>query len=145
MRNENIKTQNENAICDLLYKQIEAIRNKDIESCLASYADDVLSFDVVDPLRFSGKDAIRKRLKEWFSSFEGSVENEFCDLRIEASDNLAFCSRMNHVNAIRIDGSKLDMWWREDRRTHPNVHFIHQLQNHYLDMTKVHLTNEVMA
>ena len=34
---------------------------------------------------------------------------------------------------------------REDRRDHPNVHYIHQLQNHYLQMTKVHLTDEVIA
>ncbi len=43
------------------------------------------------------------------------------------------------------DFSTVEMWWREDRRQHPNVHFVHQLQNHYYDMTKVHLTNEVMA
>ena len=36
--------------------------------------------------------------------------------------------------------SHFDMWYREDKRHHPDVHFIHQLQNHYLDMTKVHLT-----
>ena len=43
------------------------------------------------------------------------------------------------------DFSTLEMWYREDRRQHPNVHYIHQLQNHYYQMTKVHLTNEVMA
>lgn len=40
------------------------------------------------------------------------------------------------------DFSSIEMWYREDRRHHPDVHFIHQLQNQYLDMTKVHLTNE---
>jgi hypothetical protein len=43
------------------------------------------------------------------------------------------------------DFSVVEMWYREDRRDHPNVHYVHQLQNHYLQMTKVHLTNEVMA
>ena len=43
------------------------------------------------------------------------------------------------------DFSTLEMWWREDRRQHPNVHYIHQLQNHYYQMTKVHLTDKVMA
>lgn len=43
------------------------------------------------------------------------------------------------------DFSNFEMWYREDRRHHPDVHYIHQLQNHYLQMTKVHLTNEVMA
>ncbi len=40
------------------------------------------------------------------------------------------------------DFSHFDMWYREDKRHHPDVHYIHQLQNHYLDMTKVHLTKE---
>ena len=43
------------------------------------------------------------------------------------------------------DFSIVEMWYREDRRDHPNVHYVHQLQNHYLQMTKVHLTKEVMA
>ncbi len=36
--------------------------------------------------------------------------------------------------------SHFDMWYREDRRHNPDVHFVHQLQNHYYAMTKVHLT-----
>jgi hypothetical protein len=40
------------------------------------------------------------------------------------------------------DFSNLEIWYREDRRHHPNVHFVHQLQNQYLDMTKVHLTKD---
>lgn len=43
------------------------------------------------------------------------------------------------------DFSSFEMWYREDRRHHPDVHYVHQLQNHYLDMTKIHLTREVMA
>lgn len=39
---------------------------------------------------------------------------------------------------------EIEMWYREDRRHHPNVHFVHQLQNQYMDMTKVHLTTEAM-
>ena len=43
------------------------------------------------------------------------------------------------------DFSVVEMWYREDRRDHPNVHYIHQLQNQYYQMTKVHLTDEVIA
>ncbi len=42
------------------------------------------------------------------------------------------------------DFSKMEMWYREDRRHNPNVHFIHQLQNQYHDMTKIHLTDDPM-
>lgn len=43
------------------------------------------------------------------------------------------------------DFSGMEMWYREDRRHNPNVHYVHQLQNQYLQMTKIHLTREVMV
>lgn len=46
------------------------------------------------------------------------------------------------VVAKANDFSSIDIWYREDRRHHPDIHYIHELQNHYHDMTKVHLTAE---
>lgn len=40
------------------------------------------------------------------------------------------------------DFSHIDIWYREDRRHNPDVHSIHQLQNAYHQMTKIHLTSE---
>lgn len=37
------------------------------------------------------------------------------------------------------DFSHVDMWWREDRRHFNFPLSVHELQNLYLDMTKVHL------
>ena len=42
------------------------------------------------------------------------------------------------------DFSHIEIWYREDIRNNPDIHYIHQLQNHYLQMTKVHLTEEVI-
>jgi hypothetical protein len=37
------------------------------------------------------------------------------------------------------DFSNLEIWWREDkRRLHQSIH-VHELQNHYLSMTKIEL------
>lgn len=41
--------------------------------------------------------------------------------------------------------SQLEIWYREDRRIQPDVHYIHQLQNHYLQMTKIPLTRDVLV
>jgi hypothetical protein len=46
------------------------------------------------------------------------------------------------VIPAKDDFSHIDMWYREDRRHNPDVHYIHQLQNAHLHMTKVHLTRE---
>jgi len=40
------------------------------------------------------------------------------------------------------DFSHFDMWYREDKRHNPHVKYIHELQNQYFDMTKVHLTKD---
>ncbi|ANI88749.1 hypothetical protein A9P82_05285 [Arachidicoccus ginsenosidimutans] len=39
----------------------------------------------------------------------------------------------------RDDFSSVEMWYREDIRRFPNVHYVHQLQNQYHDMTKIFL------
>jgi len=46
------------------------------------------------------------------------------------------------VIPAKDDFSHIDMWYREDRRHNPDVHYVHQLQNAYHAMTKVHLTRE---
>lgn len=47
------------------------------------------------------------------------------------------------VIPVDNDFSTLEMWYREDKRVHPNVHYVHQLQNQYLQMTKVPLTKDL--
>ncbi len=42
------------------------------------------------------------------------------------------------------DFSAIHFWYREDRRHVNNAISVHQLQNYYLDMTKVHLTAEAI-
>ncbi|MBL7734573.1 MAG: hypothetical protein JNL51_03885 [Chitinophagaceae bacterium] len=37
------------------------------------------------------------------------------------------------------DFSSLDIWWREDRRHLKHSLYVHELQNHYYQMTKVEL------
>ena len=43
------------------------------------------------------------------------------------------------------DFSHMDIWYRDDKRINPQIKYIHQLQNHYLQMTKVHLNKEPIA
>jgi hypothetical protein len=38
--------------------------------------------------------------------------------------------------------SHFEIWYRDERRQILHSIGVHELQNHYLDMTKVHLTNE---
>jgi ketosteroid isomerase-like protein len=112
MATEN-KAVDEVQIRGLIENKIKAVHVKDIDGATSSYAPDVLSFDVVNPLRYIGADAIRKRLEEWFSSFQGLIGLEIRDLSITVGDAVGFSHCLNHVSATTTDGGKLDMWWRE--------------------------------
>jgi hypothetical protein len=63
---------------------------------------------------------------------DGSVKYKKGSFRILISDKNDFSSYK-------------EVWYREDRRDNPDIRYIHLLQNQYLQMTKVHLTDEVMA
>jgi uncharacterized protein (TIGR02246 family) len=112
MPTENSKTKNEAQIRELIENRIKAVRAKDINEVMSNYASDVLSFDVVNPLGYAGSDAVRKRLEEWFSSFQGAISHEIRNLSINAGDDVAFNHGLNRVSATKTDGGKLDMWWR---------------------------------
>lgn len=43
------------------------------------------------------------------------------------------------VTPKKGDFTHVEMWWREDRRSFHTQLAVHELQNLYLDMTKVHL------
>ena len=107
------KAVDEVQIRGLIENKIKAVRAKDVDGATSGYAPDVLSFDVVNPLRYIGADAIRKRLEGWFSSFQGSIGFEISDLSITVGDAIAFSHCLSHVSATKAGGGKLDMWWRE--------------------------------
>lgn len=104
---------NDAQIHALIDSQVNAIRLKDTDGALAGYSPDVISFDVIDPLQYSGLDSIRKRLEQWFSTLGDSIGFEICELNITAADTAAFSHGLCHVSAVTLAGGKLDMWWRQ--------------------------------
>jgi uncharacterized protein (TIGR02246 family) len=107
------KAIDEAEIRALFKDRVNAVRTKDVDKLMSGYAPDVLSFDVVDPLQYAGSDDIRKRMEEWFSSFEGPINLENRNLTIAAGEDVAFCHSLSHVNATTTGGGHLEMWWRE--------------------------------
>src|SRR5215217_6409861 len=66
-----------------------AIRTKDIERLMALYAPDIVYFDVVPPLHYTGSAAVRRNFLRWFETYTGSIGQEIRDLHILASGNIA--------------------------------------------------------
>ena len=107
------KSSPESQIRGLVEDRVKAVRAKDVDGAMSNVAPDILSFDVVNPLRNAGSDAARTRAEEWFRSFQGpTIGHEVRDLSVTAGDDVAFCHSLNRVNATRPDGQTLDMWWR---------------------------------
>lgn len=106
------KANEESQIRALIEERIQAVRARDAASLMSQAAPDVLSFDVINPLQYSGADAARKRVEAWFSSFEGPIGHELRDLDITAGEDVAFCHSLNQVSGTKTDGQKIEMWWR---------------------------------
>ena len=112
MTTEIHRATNESQIRALIDDRTKAVHAKDSVGAMSGIATDILTFDVVNPLRHLGSDASRKRAEEWFSSFQGSIGYEIRDLDITAGDDVAFSHGLCHVSATKTDGGRLDMWWR---------------------------------
>jgi len=89
-----------------------AIRGKNVDQVMSFYAADVVSFDLLPPLRHQGSDAVRERLAQWFDGFEGGLTFQIHDLDVTAGDDVAFCHSLHGVQGNTKDGIAIDMWWR---------------------------------
>ena len=91
---------------------VSAIRAKNVDALMVRYAANVVAFDLLAPLQHRGAAAIRKRVTEWFDSYEGPLGYEMRDLSIVADEEVAFCHSLNGIKGTRKDGAKVEMWWR---------------------------------
>jgi uncharacterized protein (TIGR02246 family) len=112
MTTETAGATDEAQIGALIDDWASALRAKDINRLMASYAPDVLTFDVVNPLQRKGLDAARKRAQEWISSWQGPIECEIRELTITTGDDVAFSHNLSHFSGRQMDGGEIDMWIR---------------------------------
>lgn len=90
----------------------EAIHDADLEEIMSCYAPNVVAFDMMPPLQFSGKDAYRK---SWEMAVEGAGSGSILkmhDISITASDDVGFSHCLCHCTGTMKDGQKMDMWMR---------------------------------
>lgn len=55
----------------------KAFRAMDINGVMSIYAPEIVSFDLVPPLRYVGADAYRKPWEEAFASYQGPIDYGF--------------------------------------------------------------------
>jgi uncharacterized protein (TIGR02246 family) len=112
MAAKNSKATDQASIRQLVDNWVKALRSKDVDAVMSHYAPDIVVFDLAPPLQYTGADAYRKNWEAWFPTFRGPIGYEVRDLRIAASDDVAFCHSFNRITGTRTDDEKTDVWVR---------------------------------
>jgi uncharacterized protein (TIGR02246 family) len=106
------KASDQAEIRQLIDRWAESLRSKNVNAVMSHYAPDIVAFDLAPPLQYRGAETYRKSWKAWFPTFRGSIGYEIRDLRIAASDDVAFCHSFNRITGRRTDDEKTDVWVR---------------------------------
>ena len=96
----------------LLDVRSEAVRIKDIARLMSLYSPDVVYFDVVPGLQFTGAAALRARFVQWFDSVAGSISMEIRDLNILAGGDIAVAYMLNRTSGTLKNGREVGHWVR---------------------------------
>jgi len=104
----NTGTSEIQAILDI---RLEASKTKDIDRLMALYSPDIVYFDVVPPLNFSGTDEVRRNFQRWFDEYEGPIGLETHKLDIAVSDDVAFAHMLHVDSGTRNDSVPQGAVW----------------------------------
>ena len=96
----------------IIKARADAVRAGDVEALMADVADDVVTFDVVDPLRREGKTSSRERAAQWLESYDKPPNWENRDVNVTTDGDMAFCYGLSRVTGTLKTGSAIDMWFR---------------------------------
>ena len=96
----------------LLENWSEAARTKDIDRLTSLYSPDIVYFDVVPPLQFTGSTAVRGNLLRWFDGFQSSIGQEIRASHILASGDLATAYMLIRASGTLKDGREVGYWVR---------------------------------
>lgn len=112
MTTENSTATDEAQLRALIDARVNAVRAKDIDGLMSNHAPDVMMFDVLNPLRYTGAETVRERAAEWFSWYQGPIGYEIRDLEITTGETVAFCHYLYRVSGTMTNERKVDMWVR---------------------------------
>jgi len=125
------------AVVSLIDALAMAIRRKDVDAVMSVFSPDVVSFDLGPPLRHGGGSAFEERWRALFDAYQGSIDFEPHDLRISASNDLAFSHSLNRMRGTTKSGVTTDRWSRWTacyRKTNGKWLIVHEQVSVPIDM-----------
>jgi ketosteroid isomerase-like protein len=105
-------TTDEADIRQRLDRFLAAVRAMDLDGVRPIYAADLVSFDIVPPLKHLGADAKMKNWANVFATYERPLGYEIRDLTINASETVAFARSLNRIEGTLKNGNRNGYWLR---------------------------------
>jgi ketosteroid isomerase-like protein len=109
---EDAMASTESEVRALLDSRSEAIWIKDIDRLMSFYSPDIVYFDLVPGLQYTGSAALRGRFLDWFDAYEGSIGQEIRDLNTLASGDIAVASMLIRASGTLKSGREVGFWVR---------------------------------
>ncbi|MGI5170991.1 YybH family protein [Spirillospora sp. CA-253888] len=105
-------TSNDAEVRALLESRVDAARAKDIERLMRYYSPDIVYYDAVPPLHFTGHEETRRNFVRWFDGYDGPIGLETHDLVIAAGADVAFAHMLHLDSGTRKNGLQSEIWVR---------------------------------
>ena len=106
------RSEDEAAVHAVLEAMARAVRAKNVEAMLAQCATDLVTFDLVPPIRHEGAEALRDLWAKSLEGFEPPLDYDFQQLHIEVGGDVAFARCLNRFGGTRTDGTQVVNWLR---------------------------------
>ncbi|TDC26252.1 DUF4440 domain-containing protein [Streptomyces sp. 8K308] len=103
---------NDSDVRALLESRVDACQAKDVDRLMSLYADNIVYYDVVPPLRFAGQDEVRRNFERWFAGYDGPISLETHDLTVATGDDVAFAHMLHLDSGNRTNGLRSAIWVR---------------------------------
>jgi ketosteroid isomerase-like protein len=91
---------------------VKSIRAKDVDGVTSLFAPNLVSFDILPPLRYFGAGGKRRAWQEAFAAYAGPIAYELRDLNVTTHGELAFVHSVNHLKGTLASGHTTDLWLR---------------------------------
>jgi ketosteroid isomerase-like protein len=88
------------------------MRIKNIDQLMSLYANDVVYFDLVPPLRYAGSAALRGRFSHWFDRWTSAINLEIRDLNILENGDIAAAHMLIRASGTLKNGQEVGYWVR---------------------------------
>ena len=91
---------------------IKVFTEKNVDSIMSLYADDVVAYDIVPPLQYVGKQAYRKDYESFLAQYQGNLRVEVKDLNVGASGDLGYATGLELIGGTLTNGQQSEIWAR---------------------------------